>query len=109
VIQALLENGTISENDRGQAIKNAAGKGGHLPVILALLENGAISERDRGEAVRYAANKGYYFVIQALLENGTISENDRCSALETAQQSYGFEEIVELLKSKRPWWKFWGI
>jgi hypothetical protein len=99
IVQALLENGPISEVHRGEAVMNSASNG-RLELVQALLANGAtISLFARGVAVVYATGKGHLAIVRALLENGPISESSRGSALRVAEVR-GHHAMAEILKPK---------
>jgi hypothetical protein len=72
-VEALLAEGaTMSERDRGLALRRAA-VNGHLGIVQALLTNGAvISAEHRGFAVGFAAENGHLGIVQALLANGAV-------------------------------------
>jgi len=99
-IQALLENGAISEEDRGIAVSNAVFID-HLNAVQILLANGAqISKEDRGEFVEYAASEGNLEMVRILLANeASIYEGHRGLAVIAAAIEDRFDLVQVLLKN----------
>jgi hypothetical protein len=70
IVATLLQNGQISDLDRGKAVMYAAGNG-RIDILEMLLQNGAqISNEHRGWAVMNAAQIGRVNIIERLLQDG---------------------------------------
>ena len=103
LIQNLLQGGgcNISEEARGEAVKNAA-LGGHLDVVKELLKDRAnISRGDHGDAIINAAKGGHLEIIRELLQDGaTISERNRGLAVIDAAEGGHLNVVKELLQDE---------
>ncbi|NDD99510.1 ankyrin repeat domain-containing protein [bacterium] len=99
IIEMLLENGAqISEDNRGEAVINAA-RNGHVDIVETLLQNGPISDWYREWAVINAARTGHVDVIEMLLRNGSIREDYRGEAVMKAAGNGNVQVIDTLLQS----------
>ena len=99
-VQAWIENGPISEAERGTAVELAF-ENGYLDMMKMLLENGPISELGRGSTVMLAADIGHLDTVEMLLANGPISRSDRSIAIQIASMR-GRLEIKQLLLREKP-------
>lgn len=68
IVHELLQNGRISDEDRGWVIIDAI-KTDQIEITHELLQSGPISDEDRGEALINAVTKGYNELSQQLLQS----------------------------------------
>jgi hypothetical protein len=98
-VQAVLEEGSISQKDLGLAARTAALKG--LNDILGLiLENGKISPSDRGELLIYGARHGDQEVLALLLNSGDFPLDNLDDAIMFAEM-HGHSKIVAILAESK--------
>lgn len=108
----LLLQGTIPEDDLGEALKYALKSGSdkglenYTDIVMKLLKNHVISKEQLGEAVIIAATAAaksftpaYKEIIFALLQNGPISSADRAQAVRLAPKA---SELAKILQTTKP-------